>query len=284
MPNALTSPDSSYENRIRPVLRNCAVWAYHKTYARRANYECERIALSLLDGSGIAPALLHSDGATLTHTIGHCPGTPLDQLPDAQRQAALPQLFGLIRKLQSIPAAGVGPLADPPSTRAGTGADTWRSYLAAKLPQRIGAVRGPAKAVSRLRDALADGLTQLEPRLPCGLLHHDLKPANVLLGGTGQLTLVDFDQAKWGPAVSDLGKLAWRFDLWRRPAALTGLRTTFPEVMLPALRFHSLLHMIGALDYYATFGTPSYLPHVHSALTHIERLTGAKLEVPHVRD
>lgn len=53
------------------------------------------------------------------------------------------------------------------------------------------------RAEERARAIVADGLTASDPRTSVGLIHADLRPSNVLVGGEG-LTIIDFDDCGYG--------------------------------------------------------------------------------------
>lgn len=66
----------------------------------------------------------------------------------------------------------------------------------------------------KLRTILDERVFPRDAELPKGIIHHDLHPGNVLVGETGEVVLLDFDEAQFGWLALDLASLIryWGMD------------------------------------------------------------------------
>jgi aminoglycoside phosphotransferase (APT) family kinase protein len=139
---------------------------------------------------------------------------------------------------------------------------------AANLASRLTSLPLPGENTEQLWTYLDSYLGSLSDGLVPRMLHHDLKPANILLRGDGDIALCDFEQSRGGDPRSDLGKLWWRTfgaadtASWRVFLAAYGRPDRETR---ETARFYLIVHCIGALAYWHDYAIPGYHTHARSA-------------------
>ncbi|MEU9397041.1 aminoglycoside phosphotransferase family protein [Streptomyces sp. NPDC048324] len=270
-PHAWPRPveDGGYENRLLAAGRDALV----KQYQRAARFHSEARALDLLGPLGLSPHCLGACAqhrALLAERIDARPlAGPLRGGRDDEETAA--RLGALLRQLHSTPADGTGPLNAPT-------AEKWPRFLRRHLATRLGSLPLTARPADRLWALVDEHLTVLGEWDTAYVLHHDLKPANILRTPEGDLVLCDFDQARGGDPLSDLGKLWWRTFTaaqsrpWQVFLHAYGRETD--EQTQAAVTFYLIVHCIGALAYWHDHTRPGYLRHARSARQLLAAHTG----------
>ncbi len=273
-PHAWPTPvkDGGYENHLvsEPGRRTLV-----KQYQRAARFNCEARALELLGPLGLSPRTLgmceQHHALRIVRIDAQPLAGPLLSGPDDEEAAAL--LGPLLRKLHSIPADGAGPLSSP-------SAEDWPHFLRRHLGARLGSLPLTARLTDRLWAFLDEHLDALGGAGAAHMLHHDLKPANILRTPAGGLVLCDFDQARGGDPLSDLGKLWWRTfaAVQSRPwqVFLSGYGCPDAERTQAAVTFYLIVHCVGALAYWHDHARPGYLRHARSAQQLLADHTGVR--------
>ncbi|WP_380836417.1 aminoglycoside phosphotransferase family protein [Streptomyces cremeus] len=247
-----------------------------KQYQRQERFMSEVRALRLLGAHGLSPLARESCAEHLAVRIERVAGKPLAGplvlgSPSEERFAG--RLGGLVRRLHAVPSpGGVGPLSRPV-------ADSWQDFLLPHLDRRIEALPLPTHYSDGLRTWIVERANNLTRHVPTPrLLHHDLKPANILVRPGGSVMLCDFDQARGGDPFSDLGKLWWRtFDARPGKAWTAFQQANGTDARANAddtIRFYLVVHCIGALAYWHDFAHPGYFRHARSAAHLLARHTG----------
>ncbi|MFJ8954971.1 aminoglycoside phosphotransferase family protein [Streptomyces sp. NPDC102383] len=238
-----------------------------KQYQRRERFESEVRALRVLGTHGLSPLARESCAEHLAIHIERVAGRPLagPLVAGSPVEEGVGERLGhFIRRLHEVPSpCGVGPLNAPVAA-------SWPAFLSPHLDRRIEALHLPDHHADRLRAWFADRIDALTSQAPPPrLLHHDLKPANILIRPGGGVMLCDFDQARGGDPFSDLGKLWWRTFDARPGRAWSAFRQAYgADARANAddtVRFYLVVHCLGALAYWHDFTRPGYLRHARSA-------------------
>ncbi|MBC9718000.1 aminoglycoside phosphotransferase family protein [Streptomyces sp. TRM66268-LWL] len=242
-----------------------------KQYAREERFTSEVRALLILGPHGLSPQAKAVCAEHRTLLMTRTEGRPLREVllggRDDERIAA--QLGQIVRRLHQVPAPCTGPLGAPSPL-------PWTEFLTAHLQMRITTLPVSPRDADRLWEWLEKRLARLLPLDNPRMLHHDLKPANLLRMPGGSLRLCDFDQARGGDPLSDLGKLWWRTFAtqhtgpWRAFSRAYGLE---PEAEEPIL-FYLVVHCVGALAYWHDNARPSYFRHARAATLLLAQHTG----------
>lgn len=273
--------DGGYENQTRPGPGgDCLV----KRYGRQRRFLAEQVALRLAEPTGLAPRLLGTCAPHAALRMQRLDAVPLHGAigeDPVDRETAV-RLAALLRRLHSVRAPRAGEFG-------AAGVLSWRSYLRHRMRQRVGSLPLDHDEAAGLWRYFEAGLTLIDERgkVPV-LLHHDLKPANILTRGDGSLRLCDFDQARGGDPYCDLGKLAWRtFATGTNPSwrdffiAYAGADASHCQLVVD---FYQALHGIGALAYWHDYSHPGYLRHARAATALVARHTGVIVPLHHVRE
>lgn len=273
--------DGGYENEIQPGPGRSSLV---KRYRRHRRFLTEQAALRLVALTGLAPLLFGACAPHAALLVQRLEAIPLrgpigGGPPD--REIAL-RLAALLRNLHSTRVPQAGGLGDARGL-------SWCSYLRHRMRQRAGSLPlGSSDDETRLWRYFEAGLALIgEGGEEPVLLHHDLKPANILTCDDGSLRLCDFDQARGGDPYCDLGKLAWR-------SFADGANASWVEFLVayggaealrrqPLVDFYRVLHGIGALAYWHDFGHPGYLRHARDASALVARHTGVALTLHRAR-
>jgi aminoglycoside phosphotransferase (APT) family kinase protein len=263
--------DGGYENRLAAAGRHTLV----KQYQRAARFHSEARALDLLGPLGLSPHALGTCERHRALRIERIDARPLSGPlrggRDSEETAA--RLGALLQQLHSTPAPGMGPL-DAPS------AEDWPHFLHWHLAMRLSSLPLTSRAGNQLRAYLDEHLAVLGEPDTAYVLHHDLKPANILGRPDDSLVLCDFDQARGGDPLSDLGKLWWRTfaAAQSRPwqVFLSAYRQDDDERTQAAVTFYLIVHCVGALAYWHDHTRPGYLRHARSAQQLLAAHTGVR--------
>ncbi|WP_405889736.1 aminoglycoside phosphotransferase family protein [Streptomyces sp. NBC_00133] len=264
------SGDGGYENRVTVDADQRALI---KQYQRMARFHSEARALDLLEPLGLSP---HTLGTCENHRalrMDRIEARPLDSplLNGREDEETAARLGTLLRRLHKTPAPGVGPLHAP-------GAEDWPHFLRRHLTTRLASLPLAARPADQLWSYLDGHLAALEEDGTAYVLHHDPKPANILRRPDGSLVLCDFDQARGGNPLSDLGKLWWRtFDATRsRPWQIFLNAYGHPDdgETQRSVACYLIVHCIGALAYWHDHGRPGYHRHASSAQRLLAAHTG----------
>ena len=151
----------------------------------------------------------------------------------------------------------------------------WADYLRSRLAIRLAEASLEPNFESRLSDWVSERLEKLVVPAAPVLLHHDLKPANLIVTEE-KFVLIDFEQAKGGDPLSDLAKLRWRAfgqreDLWSEfCTAYMGSDRTME--MDQRVLFYQALHCLGSIAYRTVFANRAYAFHVDSARAWLRNL------------
>jgi NAD(P)-dependent dehydrogenase (short-subunit alcohol dehydrogenase family)/aminoglycoside phosphotransferase (APT) family kinase protein len=271
MPRQGLAGDRGYENSVT-ALPDGAILV--KGYQRSERFRSEVLALRLLAPAGLSPRLVATcerhQTLAMTRLEALPLAGPLDGGPDSRRLASA--IAACLRRLHDIPAPGVGPLGS-------IAAEPWPCFLRRQLARRLKSLPLPREDAGRLRAHLDRYLASLSGDLAPRMLHHDLKPANILLHGDGWITLCDFDQSRGGDPCSDLGKLWWRTFggadtvSWRAFLECYGEPDGEADEMV---RFYLVVHCIGALAYWHDYARPGYFTHARSAQKLLSAHTGVR--------
>jgi len=195
---------------------------------------------------------------------------PLGSGTESERLAA--RIGARLRRLHAVPVPGTGPLDSV--TR-----DPWQCFLRRHLAGRLATLPLTSQDAGRLWALLDTGVSLLGADVVPRMLHHDLKPANILRRANGEIVFCDFDQARAGDPLSDLGKLWWR---------TFGATVTRPwQAFLSAygqpgcstqetVRFYLVVHCIGALSYWHDYAPARYHDHACSAQMLLAAHTGVR--------
>lgn len=264
------SGDGGYENRVTIAAGQRTLI---KQYQRAARFHSEARALDLLGPLSLSPRVMGACEQHRALRIDRIDARSLDGLllsgRDDEETAA--RLGTLLRRLHSTPAPGTGPL-NAPSTQ------DWPHFLRRHLATRLASLPLAARPSNQLSSYLDEHLAALEEDGTAYVLHHDPKPANILRRPDGSLVLCDFDQARGGNPLSDLGKLWWRtFDTARsRPwqVFLSAYGRPDDEETQRAVGFYLIVHCIGALAYWHDHTRPGYHRHACSAQQLLAEHTG----------
>lgn len=259
------SRDGGYENETWLEPGSGLV----KRYSRRRRFLTEQATLRLVEPLGLAPRLFAACPRHHALRMERLNGAPLRRPPD--RDAAV-RLASVLRHLHAVQAPRAGELSETDDL-------SWTTYLRRRMRERLWPLPLAPEESTRLWQYFAAGLALIGAGgNPPVLLHHDLKPANILVGGAVSPLLCDFEHARGGDARSDLGKLAWRtFAVGTSPAwadflaAYTGGR---PQDQQPVVDFYLVLHGLGALAYWHDYGHPVYFGHAREASHLVARHTG----------
>ncbi|MGH3319268.1 MAG: aminoglycoside phosphotransferase family protein [Streptosporangiaceae bacterium] len=250
--------DAGYENTVTAGDADTLV----KQHQRPARFRSEAQALRLLASTRLAPQLcaVCEPHRTLrmTRLEGRSLAAPLVEGYDSEHLAAA--VGAHLRLLHRVTAPGFGPL------HAST-ACSWPCFLRRHLTTRLASLPLTSGDLDRLWAFLGPHLGTLHIEGP-RLLHHDLKPANILFGANGVIGFCDFEQARGGDPLSDLGKLWWRTFAATRSSAWRAFLTAYgsPEGdQYDRVRFYLVVHCIGALAYWHDYGRSRYLNHARSA-------------------
>jgi hypothetical protein len=266
--------DGNFENETRFDADGVV-----KRYRRAERYAAEHAALSLLAGHGIAPSLTHACDTHLVLRMTRVPGRVLHRTRGTAREpdAVLRALAETLTRLHRVP-------PPPRPTRRGGDAGI-RAGWYRRIHQRVDSLPIPAADADTLRDWAARAAARI-PRVDRpSLLQHDPKPDNLRWVGD-RVVLLDFDQARWGHPMSDLGKLRWRTlppdddgdTAWRvfLRHYRRGYRGEFDPAGVDVFRTG---HAIGSLAYWFDFQQPAYLPHARSAADLVAVATGVRVPV-----
>lgn len=261
--------DGGYENSVT-ALPGGAILV--KGYQRSERFRSEVLALRLLAPAGLSPRLVATCERHRTLAMTRLEALPLagplDGGPDNRRLAAA--IAACLRRLHDIPAPSVGPLGS-------IAAEPWPYFLRRRLARRLKSLPLPGEDADRLRAYLGRHLASLSDDLVPRMLHHDLKPANILLRGDGCITLCDFDQSRGGDPRSDLGKLWWRTFRAADTASWRAFLECYGEADGEAgemVRFYLIVHCVGALAYWHDYAKAGYITHARSAQELLAAHTG----------
>nr|BEK71473.1 hypothetical protein KPHV_87000 [Kitasatospora purpeofusca] len=196
-----------------------------------------------------APRLVAANADLLAVVVTALPGHPLHGAvhPPEQQRAIFHRIGALVAAIHR-PAPAAGP------------DDTLPAALA-KLERHLDGARAHLapgdEEIVRSLAARADGL----PRPERVFTHGDLQLRNLLLGGTDELYVIDFERAQAGPAVRDFVRLA---NAWAgRPdllEALTdGYGRPFTATELEYLTVLEALDAVSGIQYGAAAGDPELL-------------------------
>ncbi|WP_367435202.1 phosphotransferase family protein [Streptomyces celluloflavus] len=263
--------DGGYENRLLPAGRHTLV----KQYQRAARFHSEARALDLLGLLGLSPRALgacEQHRALLTERVDARPlAGPLRGGRDDEEMAE--RLGALLRQLHSTPAPGTGPLNEP-------SVENWPHFLRRHLATRLKSLPLNSRDGNHLWAYLNERLSALGEVDTAYVLHHDLKPANILCRPDDGLVLCDFDHARGGDPLSDLGKLWWRTfaAAQSRPwqVFLRAYGRPDDERTQAAVAFYLIVHCVGALAYWHDHTRPGYLRHACSARQLLAAHTGVR--------
>lgn len=192
----------------------------------RLEHESRLLAVAVPDALG-AELLSRSDSACVYRVVGADLGSLVVKLVDP---ASLPAVTATIARIGGH--AALVPLRH-------SGRDARRGYLVfpfygQSLADRIDAGPVPPTELGRLLAPVADALAQLHR---AGLVHADIKPANLLLTGTGEAVLADLDE------VGELGSVPRRVtvgfcppeQISGRPLAVANDTYSFTSTVLTSL-------------------------------------------------
>ncbi|MFJ9174951.1 aminoglycoside phosphotransferase family protein [Streptomyces sp. NPDC102360] len=247
-----------------------------KQYQRWERFESEVRALRILDAHGLSPLLREACAEHCAVRIERVAGKTLAGplvVGSPGEEGVGERLGRLVRRLHEVPSlGGVGPLNTPVTA-------SWQDFLLPHLDRRIEALHLADHRADRLRTWFAERIGDLTGQAPAPrLLHHDLKPANILVRPGGSVMLCDFDQARGGDPFSDLGKLWWRTFDARPGRAWSAFRQSYGadarENADDTIRFYLVVHCLGALAYWHDYARPRYFRHARSAAHLITQHTG----------
>lgn len=273
-PNARPGPveDGGYENHL---FADAGHRTLVKQYQRAARFHSEARALELLGPLGLSPRARDGCEQHYVLRIDRIDAQPLvDPLRDGKDDEETAARLGmLLRQLHSTPAPGTGPL-NMPST------EEWPNFLRRHLATRLRSLPLTGRPGDRLWGYLNERLATLGEVGAAYVLHHDLKPANILRTPEGGLVLCDFDQARGGDPLNDLGKLRWRtFTAARlRPwqVFLSAYGREDDEQTRATVTFYLVVHCVGALAYWHDYTRPGYLHHARAAQQLLTVHTGVR--------
>lgn len=252
--------DGEYENRL---AASDAPDVIIKQYAREARFRSEVLALRLLAPLGLSSDLLSLCADHRTVRMTRIDAVPLARplLGGADDERIAIALGTHLRALHAVCVPGVGPMSALEN-------ESWPRFLRRHSTARLESLPLTEGDLGRVWSFLEPQMSALDVRLVPRLLHHDIKPANLLLGASGRIALCDYDQARGGDPLSDLGKLWWRTfavgfgEPWRAFLQQYGCRAD--EVQAP-LEFYLVVHCVGALAYWHDYARPRYRNHAQSA-------------------
>ncbi|HUY44660.1 MAG TPA: aminoglycoside phosphotransferase family protein [Streptosporangiaceae bacterium] len=275
-PRRSPTGDGGYENSVT-ALPGGAILV--KGYMRSERFRSEVLALRSLAPAGLSPWLVATcerhQTLAMTRLEALPLAGPLDGGPDDRRLAS--EIAACLRRLHDIPAPGVGPLGS-------LAAESWPCFLRRRLASRLESLPLPGQDADRLLAYLDRHLPSLGGDLVPRILHHDLKPANILVRGDGRVTLCDFDQSRGGDPLSDLGKLWWRTfraadtASWREFLEGYGASDGDASEMV---RFYLIVHCVGALAYWHDYARPGYITHARSAQELLAAHAGVRCPLRH---
>lgn len=252
--------DGEYENHI---AGNDAPGVIIKQYEREARFDTEVLALRLLAPLGLSPELrgLCTDHRTVR--MSRIAAAPLARslIGEADDERTAAAIGVHLRALHGVRVPGVGPLNALSN-------DSWPGFLRRHLAGRLESLPLTERDLDRTRSFLESQLAALDAGLTPRILHHDIKPANLLLSPSGRVALCDFDQARGGDPLSDLGKLWWRTfagslgGAWRAFLHAYGCRVNEVQVRV---EFYLIVHCLGALAYWHDYARPRYRDHARAA-------------------
>lgn len=261
--------DHGYENHLE-IVSDAGGLLVRKTFLRKERFVAEAAACALAQEASVCPPLRSVNEKELSLLREWAPGLPIE-LHNADPTLVEGQLESLaetIRRLHQCTAPGWGPVEQ-------TSPLGWVGYLRDRLELRLAQARPALAAEDRLRAWALSRMERIKvPPMPA-LLHHDLKPANILLAGD-RIALVDLEHAKGGDPLSDLAKLKWRtlrFDdrLWQ--IFLKAYVGATPDSSIEqTVEFYVGMHCLGSVAYGVCTQSSAYAAHVASANAVLARL------------
>lgn len=271
MPQRSVTRDGGYENSLTTLPGGTMLI---KGYQRNERFRSEAQALRLLAPAGLSPRLVATCETHRTLAMTRLEATPLPGplnggRDDGRLASAIAEC---LRRLHDIPASGVGPLGS-------TTAEPWPDFLRRQLARRLMSLPLSGDDTDQLRAYLDRYLASLSDGLVPRMLHHDLKPANILLRRDGCITLCDFDQSRGGDPLSDLGKLWWRTFRAADNASWRAFLECYGQPdgeVGEMVRFYLIVHCVGALAYWHDYARPGYITHARSAQELLAAHTGVR--------
>ncbi|MDZ5475620.1 aminoglycoside phosphotransferase family protein [Bacillus atrophaeus] len=264
--------DGNYENITKIINYESSIQFVEKKFRSPDRFYCELNALNLCDGVIKCPKVLDIDKKNLRINLSFIYGESI--IAQQTNKTHLINLAEILQKLHCIKVENFGYLNSDVTSQL----DNWLIYLTNRFNKRVLDLGLNIENINKFESYFKSNLDNLicEDLKPV-LMHHDLKPANIIVTPNNDIALIDFDRACGGDPVSDLAKLysrtfhreetnEWFFFLERYLG-----KTTDKDIM-KRIEFYDVLHSMGSIAYYNSNPSLKYKKIADNAKTHIRRI------------
>ncbi|CAH0417525.1 hypothetical protein WFA24289_01867 [Periweissella fabaria] len=260
--------DGNYENNT--VIRSNYVI---KEYKNIANLITEITALQMLRNDHLhVPKVLNVNYQSRIVTFSRIKGRKLNNFSNNITPEFLKSFVDFLEKIHMHVSEGIGYIGQAQIMN-------WQFFLENKINIRLSSMNKILVNVDSIKPFLYSRLRGVQNMEKIGLLHYDLKPANILVNRRGGFVgLLDFDKAFSGDPILDYAKFSWRtlnMDEEKIEMLLQVLAPIYgnPDQLKKDIYFYVVVHCIGALSYYSDFQDDRYFKIAQNALSTLTRIT-----------